>query len=402
MNTDAFNIKSVFNFRPLLVAALGIGFGIVISKDFSGTNAFIAMCLFFLLSLISLLFNKKGFSVFFISLLLIFIRVLFFEPIILNEHVPEFMLSLRNSIANLIDRFAFESAPIMKGLIIADKSSIEYLTLHSFKIAGVSHVLALSGLHVTILCSALFMIIPSSRNKLRIIVIVVVLLLYMTISAFPVSLIRASITTLILLLAPMFNRRYDSLSALSLAFIIILLINPEDLYSVSFQLSFAASAMIAMLYKPLIKTKLFSKLPSYLGASICVSIASSLGTLPLIIYHFGYFSPYSLIANLYIVPLVSPIMVLSLIALPFCAISNVLGRIAMFPSRILIGSITNLSDIFASFPLSSIHFSEFSVISCVLFYIALIALSSQCIASKKAKYIFASAAFIAFALSLFN
>ena len=125
-----------------------------------------------------------------------------------------------------------------------------------------------------------------------------------------VPVMRAAFMAAVLLAASNIELESDALNSLSLAALILLLMDASNLFETSFQLSFAAVAAIIILYTPIEKRLSFC--PQWLSCALSVSTAAWIGITPLQIWHFGTIAPVALIANLFIVPLLDLTVALGL------------------------------------------------------------------------------------------
>ena len=121
------------------------------------------------------------------------------------------------------------------------------------------------------------------------------------------SVVRAVLMVTIFEVGRMAYRQAFSLNTIAAAAVLILLVHPQDLWSVSFQLSFAATAAIVVLlaypFPLLIGKGIGAQITRYFGGIILVSLAAQLGTLPITMYYFGQISNYFLLTNLIVLPI---------------------------------------------------------------------------------------------------
>jgi competence protein ComEC len=119
--------------------------------------------------------------------------------------------------------------------------------------------------------------------------------------------VRATVMAIVLMLGFLVNREPDIVNSLSMAFLFILVINPGQLFDIGFQLSFASVISIVFLYpriNSLIKTEfLRMKCLRFIVDGILVSFSAWIGTMGFIAYNFKIFSPVTVLANIFIVPL---------------------------------------------------------------------------------------------------
>ena len=188
-----------------------------------------------------------------------------------------------------------------------------------FQASGAAHVLAVSGLHTGIIYGLLLGLLTlggrykplydnrSGRAAVSL-VIIGVMWFYAWLTGMTPSVVRAVLMLSIYEAGKMCYRQAFSLNTIAAAAVLILIVNPKDLWSVSFQLSFAATSAIVLLLSafPDLPPKgggITSKILQYFGGIIMVSLAAQLGTLPLTMYYFGQISCYFLLTNMLVLPL---------------------------------------------------------------------------------------------------
>lgn len=143
---------------------------------------------------------------------------------------------------NLTNYMGEEVGGISYAVLFGDKSLIDYQTTTSFRESGISHILAVSGLHVGFLFALLYFFLnklPLNR-WLKFLALFIFLFGFCLVCDFSPSVVRASIMCLCLLATRLLGKQYDALSGISLAFIIIVLFRPLYIYDVGFQMSFGA------------------------------------------------------------------------------------------------------------------------------------------------------------------
>jgi competence protein ComEC len=270
---------------------------------------------------------------------------------------------------------AKETASLLKGLLLADRSEIDYVTKTQFINAGVIHILAVSGLHVGFVAVAFLFLFGRLNIYLRSILTIAGLLLFMFITGVPPSVFRAALMAVIIILVFLSNRATNLFNSLTLAAIIILVITPEELFNPGFQLSFSAVFGIAIIYPPIekwvSKLKLKSKFIRYLLLFMAVSFSAQIGTLPFTLTYFSKLSVISLTANLFVIPLSAIIVGLGIFTL---MISGVLPFIAIYYSTAN-DLITKLLFLIVKYSgnldFSYIPVKNFSLYDAVLFYLFL-------------------------------
>lgn len=259
-------------------------------------------------------------------------------------------LWLRKHALKLVENnFDAEVAPIAKALLLGYKSDLETVSRTAFARAGLSHIMAVSGLHVGFIVAPFWILIPYFWAKKYgsvsgIILLALILFLYAGITGFSPSVLRASVMALLLTYGKLFSKGSNSINLTGVAALFILLINPNQLFEIGFQLSFSA-VLIILLTLPIIQLKLpyWVRLKWY-GAPIMVviiSIVVQLGMLPLQVFYFKELSVISPLANALFVPFLGIVVPLALIGLLLSAMSSFLGGIITFLPNVFLQLLNN-------------------------------------------------------------
>lgn len=209
----------------------------------------------------------------------------------------------------------------MKGLVIGIQDDLDPATFREFSQLGLTHILAISGMHVAVYVGALLFILRRCRLTQETALIVAFLLVpaYVLMSGAGPSVVRAGIMSMIALAAARFGILKDGLNILAASALLMLIWNPYLLMSVSFQLSFLVTAGL-MIYVPL-AAPLLRSLPRWLSGAMSVTLVAQLVSFPLTIYYFNQFSLLSFAANLVLVPLIT------FMVLPLGTLALLLGRL---------------------------------------------------------------------------
>ncbi len=248
--------------------------------------------------------------------------------------------ALRNSGIRLRSKITFSidmlfatnniSNNILKGVLIGDKAGFDNELYQRFSNSGISHIVAVSGLHMSILFS--FLMLASKRfnlnKRLNLIITIPAIILLMSASAFTPSVCRASIMLLIMICSTLFREEYNPITSLFLALGLILAATPFALFSKSLVLSFAATFGIFMYFPyinelfiqiinlPKLKLKkhiIIKKGLLALFTSISLSLSTFLGTAYFLVLFFDGVSKAQFLTNLWTIPLVSVIFCLGYI-----------------------------------------------------------------------------------------
>ena len=218
-------------------------------------------------------------------------------------------------------------------LTLGYKEDLSRELKHRFQASGAAHILAVSGLHTGIIYALLLGLLtlggrikPRYENQLgRCLIgctIIIVMWGYAWLTGLTPSVVRAVVMVTLFEIGKMFYRQAISLNTIASAAVLILLVRPLDLWSVSFQLSFAATTAIVILAKRyeryahrLMKKGLKGRIASWILGTVIISIAAQLGTLPLTMFYFNQISSYFLLANLFVLPIASVLVPCGLVSL---------------------------------------------------------------------------------------
>lgn len=210
---------------------------------------------------------------------------------------------------------------LYRALITGDRSGLLPNIVETFRSLGVIHLLAISGLHMALLAGAVIattfwllqrsetILLHSDARKISACAAIIPLVLYCIVAGFQTPALRALIMILIFISALLTDRKWHGPTNISLAALLILSINPLALSTVSFQLSFAAVTGIVLalphtshLFKNKEQAGLKYKIMHYLTGGLAVSLAASLATLPLLLFHFNHFPLSGPLATIIIEP----------------------------------------------------------------------------------------------------
>ena len=262
-------------------------------------------------------------------------------------------------------------AQILSGVLLGKRSEIPTETLEIFRNSGTFHVLAVSGLHVGLIatfCYGLFSCFRLPKRMIAVLTIMAVLI-YACLIGFRPSVFRASLMTILFLGATLMDRDIDIYNVLAFAALVLLLINPQYLWDVGFQLSFVAVASIVYFVPKMEKplrglwkaaeasdsgheisemTKIRCGVVKWVVLSYLVTIAAQIGTGPLIAYYFFRAYPLGIVAGPFAVGLVSVIVAVGIISVCvgflWFPLANLLGLVNHGVISVFLGVIATFGD----------------------------------------------------------
>ena len=226
--------------------------------------------------------------------------------------------SLRNS------GLSTENIALLSALLWGDKTNLPATTREYFSAAGLSHVLAVSGLHTGIIALIISCLLYPLRytglRKLPYALTIATLWVYAFITGLSPSVVRACIMATFVGTAVLINRRNTALNALCASAVCVLLFDPMQLFDIGFQLSYVAVAGI-LLFSPYFDLARILDIRNFIARailqSVSVSTAAMIATTPIAAYYFHYIPVWGLLSNIIFVPLL-PYLVVATLALQLC------------------------------------------------------------------------------------
>ena len=293
-----------------------------------------------------------------------------------------YVFEIREKLINSfkIHQFDQKTEGIINALLFGQRILLDQETIQSYSNAGVIHILAISGLHVGIIYMILgFLFKPLNRIKngkfINLILILGTLWFFAFLSGLSPSVTRAVLMFSILAIGKHFNQQASTLNTIAVSALILLCYNPNYIFDVGFQMSYAAVISIVLL-NPFFKHFYFSKnkILKYFIGIILVSLAAQIGVLPLSIYYFNQFPILFLVANVLVIPLTFAILSLGILTLFLnfvsSTIASVIGIVLSKIIEVMNQYIAWISQ-FESFVIKNI---SFSLLLCVVSYVLIFTL----------------------------
>ena len=241
--------------------------------------------------------------------------------ILQKNHISYFKLYIEN-IRNKIQEYLassmnYRNSQISSALIIGKKDGIDQFTIKSIRDSGLAHLLAISGLHMSIVAGIFFISIRSMLifinnqfisihgKKIAALITIFATFSYLLISGSPVSAQRAFIMLSVIFIAILFNKNSLNTRSIAISATIILLLQPESILKPGFQMSFSAVLSLISIHN-FLKKKISKKSKKFYFIDIIISsLAASLATTPFTAYHFNSISVAGIISNLIAIPIMS-------------------------------------------------------------------------------------------------
>lgn len=266
-------------------------------------------------------------------------------------------LFLRAKLEQLIRRHLAElPAGILSAMVLGQKRDVPWLVNNSMVRSGTVHILVVSGFNVGIVAfiiNLLFKLVRIPRQA-RIILAIICLLIYCLVTGSTNPVVRATIMGIIYLSAYLFKRAPDMYNSLAISALIILLINPNQLFDIGFQLSFLSVLAIIYFY-PKLEARVHlqdcrNKSGKFILQGCLVSFSAWLGTLGIIAFNFGIIAPVTVLANILIVPLATLITLCGFALVLAGLICPQLAQLVSVPTSMLINLLLNINAVVIKIP----------------------------------------------------
>lgn len=260
---------------------------------------------------------------------------------------------------NLLKRI--ESANKSKGYILsflyADKSLIEKDVYIKYQEIGVSHLFAVSGMHVSLISIVLLKLLNKIKERKRYIIVSIFLSIYLFLTNFTISMVRATFQFILFFINKSFKLNIDNSNLVLLLFSILVIINPYNIYNIGFLFSFIISFTLIRCSK-LIKGKFIIK-------SLKTSLISFFSSMPVLINNFFEVNFLGIILNIVYIPFVSYILFpLSLVTVLFPSLDNIL--------YMLISYFEKITDFFSGIKFLSFSICKMNIFLIIMYYLIFI------------------------------
>jgi len=291
---------------------------------------------------------------------------------------------LRRNLTQIVtNSFSGEAGIFARALLLGDRTDLSYELNTAFQRSGIMHIIAVSGLHVTILVT-LINLLCLKRRWLVALLGIPALFLFAAMAGFTPSVTRASIMQCLMIGAALFDREYDGPTELAFASLVMLLVNPLVITSVSFQLSVGCMIGIFLFRKRLYDwfceklncggRGILPRMKRFLAGSVSMTLSAISLTTPLSAYYFGAVSIVGVLSNLLTLWAVSIIFYGIILV---CVLSAVLpGIAAVFATCIslLISFVLSVARMMGSVPVAAVYTRSIYILAWLVFSYVLLAI----------------------------
>lgn len=292
-------------------------------------------------------------------------------------------LYMKDKIDEIVNQ---KEASILKGLLLGDTSNIEHEVYEKFQISNMAHILAVSGMHISYITLGMQLLFKRNIGKRKTkFFIIIVLIVYMIITGFSPSIVRASIMGILTMLSGILYRKNDVWNSIAISLLCILIYNPFLIINIGLQLSYLGTIGIIILQKDIfdILKKAKSKKSKYnfnrkriliitkIKEILSVTFSAQIAILPILLYHFNFTGIYFWITNLIISIIIGPVILIGFISI-LLSMTNIF--IIKYFNNILAIAINFLIQItnFSELPFAKIYIPTPNIYIIILYYIFII------------------------------
>ncbi len=245
-----------------------------------------------------------------------------------NKPAPPLFWSIRQRIVQVQELGLGNPEGALVSAMVMGKGAVDvpYPIQDQFKQTGLAHALAASGAQVSLLLGVILSLTQRFSNKLRFGMGSAVLLLYLGLTGAEPSVLRAGVMGFVSLVALLADRKVKPVGALLFAVTVLLLYDPKWIWSLGFQLSFLAT--LGLLVTLPVISQWLDWMPSTIAAMFAVPLAATVWTLPILLGGFGVLSPYSLVVNVLVSPLITIVSIGGMISAVLTFVHPWLGSLA--------------------------------------------------------------------------
>lgn len=259
---------------------------------------------------------------------------------------------------------------IIGAIILGDKTDLDSDIKELYSVSGIAHILAISGLHISFIGMAIYRLL---RRRFRFLfsaaVSIPVVLSFGIMSGFGISTIRAIIMFILKIIGEVLGRKYDAITAISLAGLVLLVQNPFVVCNSGFQMSFGAIIAIVLIL-PIVEEILNrdNKIIKVLSANFTISLVMN----PILAWNYYELPTFSFLLNIVVVPLMSVVIVSSIVGIFCSCIMFGLGKIVIFPGCGILELYTFLCNIINKSSVASIVVGQPKVTIIIVYYAILL------------------------------
>lgn len=262
-----------------------------------------------------------------------------------------------------------KQAGIMDLMLLGKNDSIDKTTIQYYQIAGISHILSISGLHMMIIGMGIYKFLRKICHNIRISIILSTLFIcaYCALVGSNVAALRSCLMFIILLIADGLGEKYDPWTSVTMVAAILLMDHPYQIKDVGFLLSFFA--VLGMMSLAPVMNLMWNPFYSKLLEAIYTSLGATLATLPIVVWYFYQIPTYVLLVNLLIIPCSSLILGLGLFSVLVAYLSKLLAKLLAGAVYFSLQYIELCCVLVTHLPMNQIPIKRPGIISIIVYYL---------------------------------
>ena len=295
---------------------------------------------------------------------------------IINKKSLNCLLLASNDIRNSIIKKTQIILPnrtnsLLIGILLGDKNNISEDTIENFRTSNLSHILSVSGAHTAYIILGVTYLLYKSKISKKIINIITILILFifMFITNFTPSVIRACLTSMIAIASKSFYRKSDIISNISLSLIIILLFNPYAITEIGLQLSYLGTLGLILFNKNVENLLSKIKINKKVIKLITITISAQIMIIPIMALNFNTISLTFFISNLLASPILGTTIILGFITIFVSFISFKIAKLLAIILNLLLEILMLIAKIVSKIPFSTILVKTPYIICVILLYL---------------------------------
>jgi len=245
-----------------------------------------------------------------------------------------------------------QESELEQGILLGDTSDIESDIKGDFRKCNLSHMLAVSGAHLSYLVLGINTVLSKKTFGIRRrkILSIIFILIFMVIVNMSPSIVRAGISTIIAIFATLIYRKQDTYTTISIALLLTLLNNPLAIFDVGLQLSYLATLSIIIFYSKFTQKQFNNKVKKYLYESAILTLSANILILPITIYEFNTIPINSIISNLLAGPLLGICIILGMFMVIISTVCFPVSKLIAFPLQIILKILIKTIELISKIP----------------------------------------------------
>lgn len=311
---------------------------------------------------------------------------------LVKENNSNTIAKIANTVANKIQEKANQlleekEASLLTGILIGDKENLEEDIEKSFRKSNLSHMLAVSGAHVSYVIMGIGFIIARTKisKKTGKWITIILLVFFMLMTGQTPSVTRACFMSIYMVLASLLHKKVSVLSSISISMILLMIFNPYCIFDIGLQLSYGGTIGIILLYKMLnehlkrkdkiekrgrIKKYLY-KVKIKIREMMLFTLSANMILLPIIIYHFNTLSLTFLFSNLLAAPIMGILVLFGFLTIMVSFIFNPLGKMLALPLKFFLHLLLQIAMLTSNLPFSQIYVATPKLMVIVFYYLTI-------------------------------